>query len=98
MSGLGYDASAVLTNQQKKLSKGHAAAASSLLFFLPLNSVTRLKGNSSLKYKIKQLAKCTKGYSFRVLFYVRENLDACFFLHLQCHNVIVNDITKNINV
>jgi hypothetical protein len=51
----------------------------------------------SLKYKIKQLAKCTKGYSFGVLFYVRENLDACF-IHLQCQNVIVNDITNNINV
>jgi len=57
MSGLG-DASAVPTNQQKTLSKGHAAAAAeaAACCFLPLNnSVTQLKGKLSLKYKIKAI-------------------------------------------
>jgi hypothetical protein len=63
MSGLG-DASAVPTNQQKKLSKGHAAAAAAACCFLPLNSVTRLKGQLSLKYKIKQLAKYERLFFF----------------------------------
>ncbi len=44
------------------------AAAAAACCFLPLNSVTRLQRQLSLKYKIKQLAKYERLFFFWVLF------------------------------
>jgi hypothetical protein len=86
---------------KKKLSKGHSCSSKQPVVFLASELCNPdFKGKLSLKYKIKPLAKCTtKGYSFGVLFYVREKSGCLLFFTLtMSQNVIVNDITNNVNV